>query len=79
MRLAARPLGIARVDATHEAVQLQFVKNPPLDSSKVIAFVQKKGRGARLAGPDRLRVEAKLPAWEERARAIKDILLQLAA
>jgi transcription-repair coupling factor (superfamily II helicase) len=79
VRLAARPLGVQRVDATHEAVQLQFVKNPPLDSSKVIAFVQKKGRAARLAGPDRLRVEAKLPAWEERAKAIKEILLQLAA
>jgi transcription-repair coupling factor (superfamily II helicase) len=79
VRLAARPLGVARVDATHEAVQLQFVKNPPLDSSKVIAFVQKKGRAARLAGPDRLRVDAKLPAWEERAKAVKDILIQLAA
>ena len=79
VRLAARPLGVARVDATHEAVQLQFVKNPPLESSKVIAFVQKKGRSARLAGPDRLRVDAKLPAWEERAKAVKDILLQLAA
>ncbi|HEX4926563.1 MAG TPA: transcription-repair coupling factor [Burkholderiales bacterium] len=79
VRLAARPLGVARVDATHEAVQLQFVKNPPLDGAKVIAFVQKKGRGARLAGPDRLRVEAKLPAWQERAQAVRDILRQLAA
>jgi transcription-repair coupling factor (superfamily II helicase) len=79
VRLAARPLGIARVDATHAAIQLQFIKNPPIDGGKVIAFVQKKGRAARLAGPDRLRVEAKLPAWPERAQAVKDILLQLAA
>jgi transcription-repair coupling factor (superfamily II helicase) len=79
VRLAARPLGVTRVDATHEAVQLQFVKNPPIDGGKVIAFVQKKGKAARLAGPDRLRVEAKLAAWPERAQAVKDILLQLAA
>jgi transcription-repair coupling factor (superfamily II helicase) len=79
VRLAARPLGVTRVDATHEAVQLQFVKNPPLDSGKVIDFIRKKGRAARLAGPDRLRVDAKLPAWQERAQAVKDILLQLAA
>jgi transcription-repair coupling factor (superfamily II helicase) len=79
VRLAARPLGVTRVDATHEAVQLQFMKNPPIDGGKVIAFVQKKGKGARLAGPDRLRVDAKLPAWQERAQAVKDILLQLAA
>jgi len=79
VRLAARPLGVARVDATHEAVQLQFIKNPPLDGGKVIEFIRKKGRAARLAGPDRLRVEAKIPAWQERAQAVKDILLQLAA
>src|SRR5207237_2504158 len=54
VRLVARPLGVARVDATHEAVQLQFVKNPPLDGGKVIEFIRKKGRAARLAGPDRL-------------------------
>ena len=79
VRIAARPLGVARVDATHEAVQLQFVKNPPLDGAKVIEFIRKKGRSARLAGPEKLRVEAKLPAWQERAQAVKDILNQLAA
>jgi len=79
VRLAARPLGVSRVDATHEAVQLQFVKNPPVDGARIIAFLQKKGRGARLAGPDRLRVDAKMPAWPERAEAVKSILTQLAA
>jgi len=79
VRIAARPLGVARVDATHEAVQLQFIKNPPLDGAKVIEFIRKKGRSARLAGPEKLRVEAKLPAWQERAQAVQDILRQLAA
>jgi transcription-repair coupling factor (superfamily II helicase) len=79
VRIAARPLGVSRVDATHEAVQLQFVKNPPIDGAKVIAFVRKKGRAARLAGQDKLRVEARLPAWQERAQAVKDILGQLSA
>jgi transcription-repair coupling factor (superfamily II helicase) len=79
VRIAARPLGVARVDATHEAVQLQFIKDPPLDGSKVIEFIRKRPRHARLAGPDRLRVEAKLPAWQERAQAVRDILQQLAA
>jgi transcription-repair coupling factor (superfamily II helicase) len=78
VRIAARPLGIARVDATHEAVQLQFVKDPPLDGAKVIDFIKRR-RNARLAGPDRLRVEAKLPAWQERAQAVREILRQLAA
>jgi len=79
VRIAARPLGVTRVDATHEAVQLQFMKNPPLDGAKVIEFIRKKGRHARLAGPEKLRVDAKLPEWQARAAAVKDILQQLAA
>ncbi len=79
VRIAARPLGVARVDATHEAVQLQFIKNPPVDGAKVIDFIRRKGRHARLAGPEKLRVDAKLPAWQERAAAVKEILQQLAA
>jgi hypothetical protein len=43
VRIAARPLGVTRVDATHEAVQLQFMKNPPIDGAKVIDFIRKKG------------------------------------
>jgi transcription-repair coupling factor (superfamily II helicase) len=55
------------------------VKNPPIDGAKVIDFIRKKGRAAKLAGPEKLRVEAKMPAWQERAQAVKDILQQLAA
>jgi transcription-repair coupling factor (superfamily II helicase) len=79
VRIAARALGVARIDATHEAVQLQFIKNPPLDGAKVIDFIRRKGRAARLAGPEKLRVEAKMPAWQERAQAVQEILKQLAA
>ncbi|HUJ86213.1 MAG TPA: transcription-repair coupling factor [Burkholderiales bacterium] len=78
LRLAARPLGVARIDATHEALQLQFVARPPLDAQKIIDFVQRR-RGARLAGQDRLRLEAKMPGWRERAQAVKDVLRELAA
>ena len=78
VRIAARPLGVARIDATHEAVQFQFVKNPPLDGSKVIDFIRKR-KNARLAGPERLRVDAKMPAWQERAATVRDILAKLAA
>jgi len=79
VRIAARPLGVMRVDATHEAVQLQFIKNPPIEAARVISFIQKRGKQARLAGPEKLRVEAKLPEWPQRASAVKDILSQLAA
>ena len=77
LRIAARPLGVTRINATHEAVQLQFVKQPPIDAGRIIDLIRKR-RNYRMSGPNRLRVEAKLPAWQERARAARDLLRELA-
>ena len=49
------PRSVTRVDATHEALQLSFQKDSPVDRSKVIALVQRR-RNLRLAGPDLVRV-----------------------
>ena len=78
LRIAAKALGVSRVDATHEAVQLQFVKHPPIDGAKIIALVQRR-KDLRLSGPEKLRLTAKMPAWPERAQATKELLMQLAA
>jgi transcription-repair coupling factor (superfamily II helicase) len=78
LRLLAAPLGVTRVDATHEALQLQFAGDAPVDRGKVIALVQKR-RNLRLAGPDRLRLEAKMAEWPLRVQAAKDLLGALAA
>jgi transcription-repair coupling factor (superfamily II helicase) len=78
LRIAARPLGVARVDATHETALVQFVKQPPIDGAKIIALVQRR-KDLRLSGPERLRLEAKMPGWPERARAVRELLGQLAA
>jgi len=77
LRIAARPLGVARVDATHESVQLQFEKHPPLAPAKIVAWVQK--RKARLNGPDKLRLDAKMPEWIDRARKVGEMFRELAA
>jgi transcription-repair coupling factor (superfamily II helicase) len=78
LRLLAAPLGVVRVDATHETLQLHFAKNAPVDRAKVIALVQKR-KNLRLAGPDRLRLEAKMAEWPLRVQAAKDLLGALAA
>ncbi|MCG6951029.1 MAG: transcription-repair coupling factor [Betaproteobacteria bacterium] len=78
LRVEARQLGVMRVDATHEAIQLHFIKHPPIDAQRIIALVQSTP-GARFAGPDRVRLEVKLPEWQQRARAVKDLLRRLAA
>jgi len=78
LRILAHPLGVARVDATHETLQLHFVKDAPLDPAKVASLVQKR-KSLRMAGSDRLRMEAKMPEWQQRAAAAKELLGALAA
>ena len=73
---------VARLDTLLETELLtppQFIKNPPVEAARVLSFIQKNGKQARLAGPEKLRVEAKLATWPERAAAVKDIVRQLAA
>jgi transcription-repair coupling factor (superfamily II helicase) len=76
LRILAKPLGIAKIDATETAIKLQFVPNPPIDPAHIIALVQ-KNRSYRLAGPDRLAVQRETPGLLERAAAIREIISQL--
>ena len=75
LRILARPLGVSRVDATHESVVMQFGKDTiakgAVDGAKIIDLMHKR-RNWRLAGPEKLRIEAKLPSWQERVQAAKD-------
>jgi transcription-repair coupling factor (superfamily II helicase) len=78
LRLLAAPLGVTRVDATHEAVQLQFDKDAPVDRAKVISLVQRR-KNLRLTGTDRLRLEARMAEWPLRVQAARELLGALAA
>jgi transcription-repair coupling factor (superfamily II helicase) len=40
LRILAKPLGIARIDASGESVTLQFIKNPPIDPGRIIHLNQ---------------------------------------
>ena len=76
LRILGRPLGIARIDATESAIQLQFVKHPPIEPARVLALVQQK-KNYRLTGPDRLRIEAALPDVKTRVAAIREAFGEL--
>ena len=75
LRILAKPLGVSRLDATHESVVIQFGKDTiakgAVDGAKIIDLMHKR-RNWRLAGPEKLRIEAKLPSWQERVQAAKD-------
>jgi transcription-repair coupling factor (superfamily II helicase) len=78
LRILAKPLGVSRLDATHESVVLQFGRDTVVDGAKIIDLMQKR-RNWRLAGPEKLRIEARLPSWQERAQAAKDAFKALVA
>jgi transcription-repair coupling factor (superfamily II helicase) len=78
LRILGKRLGIARLDATAETLQLQFIANPPIDGAAVIRLVQ-RNRGWKLAGPTKLRIERVTGDIEERSRAVRQIYDQLAA
>jgi len=71
LRILGKPLGIARVDATDAAVQLQFVPHPPIEPIKVLQLVQSR-RNYRLAGQDRLRIEVKTLDVKARVAAVRE-------
>ncbi|MGQ0511069.1 MAG: transcription-repair coupling factor [Betaproteobacteria bacterium] len=78
LRILCKPVGVARLDATHETVQLQFMKDPPIGAGKIVDFVSRR-RDARMSGPEKLRLAVKAPSWQERAKAARVLLLELEA
>jgi len=73
LRILSRPLGVARLDATHETLVLQFAKDSTVDGARIIDLIQQR-RTWRLAGPEKLRIEAKMPTWQERVASARETL-----
>ena len=76
LRILGKPLGLARIDASESAIQLQFIPRPPIEPAKVLKLVQSR-RNYRLAGQDRLRIEAPLPDVRARVAAIREAFAAL--
>jgi len=76
LRILGRRLGVSRVDAAPEFIQLQFVQRPPLDPAAVLKLVQKSRW--KLIAPTKLRVERVTSELPERALAVRQVLEALA-
>ncbi len=76
LRIAAKPLGISKVDASSEAIQIQFTPDPPIDPMKIITLIQSK-RHYKLSGQDKLRIELKYGDVTQRVLAIKNFFNEL--
>jgi transcription-repair coupling factor (superfamily II helicase) len=78
LRVAAKPIGIVKIDAHAEAAVLQFQPNPPIDAMRIIELIQ-KNRHIKLSGQDRLRITASMPDLASRVSQIKSTIRLLAA
>lgn len=76
LRLLAKPLGIAKLDASADGISLQFIPKPPIDPARLIELIQTR-RHYKLAGPDKLRVTINSPNLAERVKNIRNILKEL--
>ncbi len=76
LRIAARPLGISKVDASSDSIQFQFIANPPIDPMKIISMIQSK-RHIKMIGQDKLRIELKYGDLNQRVQAIKNFFNDL--
>jgi transcription-repair coupling factor (superfamily II helicase) len=78
LRVAAKPVGITKIDAHGEAATLQFMEKPPIDPIKIITLIQ-KNRHIKLAGQDKLRLSASMPDLAARVSQVKQTIKQLLA
>jgi transcription-repair coupling factor (superfamily II helicase) len=76
LRIIARPIGVTRVDAAADCIQIQFAPNPQVDAAKIVALIQ-RSREYQLSGPDRLKVQVKIPGVRERVKRIKSLFAEL--
>jgi len=76
LRILGKPLGVARIDATDSGALLQFVPKPPIDPGRVFRLVQTQ-RQYRLAGSDKLRIEARMPDLGTRVTALRKAFVEL--
>ena len=78
LRILSAPLGVARIDASAEAIVLQFVPNPLIPPERIIRFIQSR-RDVKLSGQDRLRFTLKTPDLPQRVARIREFIKALSA
>ncbi|WP_332877959.1 transcription-repair coupling factor [Massilia sp. S19_KUP03_FR1] len=78
LRIAAKAVGIVKIDAHSEAANLQFMVNPPLDPLRIVMLIQ-KNRHIKLAGQDKLRITVPMPDLAARVLQVKQAIKQLLA
>jgi transcription-repair coupling factor (superfamily II helicase) len=78
LRVAAKTVGIIKIDAHAESALLQFEPNPPIDAMRIITLIQ-KNKHIKLNGQDKLRIVANMPDLAARVSQVKATIRSLTA
>ncbi|PLK48238.1 transcription-repair coupling factor [Uliginosibacterium sp. TH139] len=78
LRIAAKPLGIIKIDASEGRIHLHFEPNPPIEPIKIIKLIQ-NNRNWKLAGQDKLTISITADTFAERVNKVRNCLKQLSA
>lgn len=73
LRVAAKTVGIVKIDAHDDAALLQFMPNPPIDAMRIIELIQ-NNRHFKLSGPDKLKITISMPDLNARVTQLKSTL-----
>jgi transcription-repair coupling factor (superfamily II helicase) len=76
LRLLGIPLDLVKIDASSQAIIVQFGTETPIHPQRVIQLVQQK-RHYKLAGQDKLRIDKPIAGMRDRVNEIKAILREL--
>jgi len=77
LRLTAEKIGVKKIDASGDAIVIQFLPNPPIDTARLIQLIQ-RSKTMRLSGPERLRIEEKIPSGDARLQRLREVFRALA-
>lgn len=77
LRIASKNIGVIKIDASADAIQLQFNPKADIDPTKLIALLQ-RDRRCRMNGPDKLRVTVGLEDIQHRTDFVKVLLKEFA-
>jgi transcription-repair coupling factor (superfamily II helicase) len=76
LRIAAKPLGITKIDAHDTQILVTFVPNPPIEPIRIIQLVQ-KDRNFKLAGQDRLSWKRSSGDLDARVAGVRELMKKL--
>ena len=76
LRLVAEPLGVRKIDASTELIVLTFAPDAPIEPARLIALLQRE-KNMRLAGPEKLRIDAKTASLDTRLQVLRTVFKAL--